>query len=371
MTLLELQSNRTEDWRWSDLSALHDLSSKTPSGQVPESLPWIDSEGPRLVFVDGVFDESRSCPGEVKVSPAKRLASGQPLADYAADGASTGYRLVLDSSRAASGLLQLLYVSSGGAAHHSNQILLGKGAQASLVETHIGPGWSNSASHFELDEGARLMRALRVLKSGGAHTDFASCAVKQAASYDSLALVTGCDSARIENRIRLLAPGAYGEAGGALLARGSQRLEGFTVIRHSAPGGTSRQLWRSVADDRSTCSVSARVEVDRDAQRTDGEQSLKGILLAPGASVNAKPELEIYADDVKCAHGATVGELDRDALFYLQSRGATPERARGLLTRAFVADALERIGEAKVREVFYEEVERWFAPKSPVEGPGE
>ena len=123
----------------------------------------------------------------------------------------------------------------------------------------------------------------------------------------------------------------------------------------------SRQLWRSVADERSTCSVAARVEVARDAQQTDGEQSLKGLLLARSAVINAKPELEIFADDVKCAHGATVGELDRNALFYLESRGVEPDEAKGLLTRAFVADALDRIGEAAVKEAFYRDAEGWFA----------
>jgi Fe-S cluster assembly protein SufD len=123
----------------------------------------------------------------------------------------------------------------------------------------------------------------------------------------------------------------------------------------------SRQVWRSVADDRSACSVAARVEVARDAQKTDGEQSLKGILLDRGATINAKPELEIFADDVKCAHGATVGELDRNALFYLESRGVSPDEATALLTRAFVADALDRIGEEEVRAAFYADAEGWFA----------
>src|SRR6185295_5728076 len=124
------------------------------------------------------------------------------------------------------------------------------------------------------------------------------------------------------------------------------------------------------ADDRATCSVAARVEVARDAQKTDGEQSLKGILLARSATINAKPELEIFADDVKCAHGATVGELDRNALFYLESRGVGPEEAKALLTRAFVADALDRIGEQKVRDAFYTEAERWFENPSPIWGEG-
>src|SRR3546814_15960542 len=115
----------------------------------------------------------------------------------------------------------------------------------------------------------------------------------------------------------------------------------------------SRQLWRSVADDRATCSVAARVEVARDAQKTDGEQSLKGLLLARTATVNAKPELEIFADDVKCAHGATVGELDKAALFYLASRGVPPEEAKALLPRAFIADAIDRTGAAAVRDAVH------------------
>ena len=121
------------------------------------------------------------------------------------------------------------------------------------------------------------------------------------------------------------------------------------------------------------CSVAARVEVARHAQKTDGEQSLKGIMLSRTATINAKPELEIFADDVKCAHGATVGELDKAALFYLESRGVPPEEATALLTHAFVADALDRIGEATVRDAFYADVERWFEqaplPAGEREGP--
>ena len=161
--------------------------------------------------------------------------------------------------------------------------------------------------------------------------------------------------------ISLLAgEGAFAEAGGALLARGRQRHDANLVLRHAAPSGISRQVWRSVADDQAACSVAARVEVARGAQKTDGEQSLKGLLLARTATINAKPELEIFADDVKCAHGATVGELDRGALFYLASRGVPPDEAKALLTRAFVADALDRIGEEAVREAFYADAEGWF-----------
>jgi Fe-S cluster assembly protein SufD len=148
--------------------------------------------------------------------------------------------------------------------------------------------------------------------------------------------------------------------GGALLAKGRQRHDVNVAVHHAAIAGMSRQVWRSVADDMSTCSVAARVEVARGAQKTDGEQSLKGLLLNRGATINAKPELEIFADDVKCAHGATVGELNKDALFYLASRGVPPVNAKALLTQAFVADAIDRIGEEAVRGAFHAEALAWL-----------
>jgi len=115
-----------------------------------------------------------------------------------------------------------------------------------------------------------------------------------------------------------------------------------------------------VAADRSQVSLAAAVEVARHAQKTDGEQSLRGLLLDRTATVNLKPELEIFADDVKCAHGATVGELDQRAMFYMQSRGIPRARAEAILTRAFVADALERIGDETVRAAFEADADAWL-----------
>ena len=365
---LDLPSKRDEHWRWSELSALPVLAETAPTGAVPDDLPWIATErpGPRLLFVDGAFVPGRSDPRDVKVAPARYKPGNNPLADLACAEAQAGYAIALGPDGATDGLVQIVHVSTGGAAHQSSRIVLEAGAQASVVETHVGAGWSNATAIFELAKGARLMRALRVLKTGGAHTDFAFVTVGEGASYDGIALVTGADSARIEHELIQTGPGAYAEAGGALLARGAERLEGVTVLRHAMPDGTSRQVWRSVADDRAACSVAARVEVDRGAQKTDGEQSLKGLLLDRAAQINAKPELEIFADDVKCAHGATVGELDRQALFYLESRGVTPDEAKSLLTRAFVADALDRIGEPDVRAACYADVDAWFATTSLV-----
>jgi Fe-S cluster assembly protein SufD len=144
--------------------------------------------------------------------------------------------------------------------------------------------------------------------------------------------------------------GANFDLGGVILARGEQVLEIVTTVRHLGPGATSRQVVRCVAGDTATATYLGKVAVAREGQKTDAAQSFKALLLDRGATANAKPELEIFADDVKCAHGATVGELDRNALFYLESRGVPPAEARALLTRAFLSDALESIGDDTVRE---------------------
>ena len=177
-------------------------------------------------------------------------------------------------------------------------------------------------------------------------------------------LGAGAMGSRIDGALTLTGKGAFAEMGGALLTRASQRQEAAVTIRHENVEGSSRQIWRAVAADRSVASLAARVEVARHAQQTDGEQSLRGLLLNRGAAVNLKPELEIFADDVKCAHGATVGELDKNALFYLEARGIAEARAKALLTRAFVADSLARIGEDAVREAFAADADAWLDAQS-------
>ena len=135
--------------------------------------------------------------------------------------------------------------------------------------------------------------------------------------------------------------------GGVIVAGGEQVLEIVTTVTHAGPGATSRQVIRCVAGGTATATYLGKVAVAKPAQKTDAAQSFKALLLERGATANAKPELEIFADDVKCAHGATVGELDRDALFYLESRGVLPAQARALLTRAFLSDALDGMDEAE------------------------
>ncbi|MBA3897064.1 MAG: SufD family Fe-S cluster assembly protein [Sphingomonadaceae bacterium] len=135
--------------------------------------------------------------------------------------------------------------------------------------------------------------------------------------------------------------GAHFELGGVQIGGGDANLEIATTVRHVAPNATSRQTVRSILGGKATGSYLGKVAVSRDAQKTDASQSVRAMLLTRTATANAKPELEIFADDVKCAHGAAVGELDKNALFYLASRGLAPAEARTLLLRAFVAEVFE------------------------------
>jgi len=146
-----------------------------------------------------------------------------------------------------------------------------------------------------------------------------------------------------------LAEGAHFELGGAIVGGSEQTLEIVTSVSHTEPHATSNQTVRSVLAGHATGNFLGKVAVARDAQKTDAVQSVKAMLLARTATANAKPELEIFADDVKCAHGATVGELDKAALFYLASRGLPPAQAKALMLQAFVAGAFVALDDADER----------------------
>lgn len=183
-----------------------------------------------------------------------------------------------------------------------------------------------SAQHvLVLDAGEARLRQLHIVLEQGARMDLAC-------------LVSDPAYGRIEIDIDV-ASGAHFEMGGAIVGTADQTLEIVTRVNHHAPDATSHQTVRSVLAEKATGSFLGKITIARDAQRIDAEQSVKSMLLDRGATANAKPELEIYADDVKCAHGATVGELDKQVLFYMASRGLDPQTAKRLMLHAFVAEA--------------------------------
>ena len=353
MATLAFPTTRDEAWRWSDLPGLRaaaDLPATSPA--TPR---FLDLGGPRLVFVDGVFDAAASTPGRVTIAHLD-LATDHPLGRRAV---GTGWSLTLAAEQVETGV-EIVHVSTGGENHLPGRIILAEDAVASVVETFVGTGWANRLTRIELGRSARLQRWSRILQDDGFVSLRDEARVGQGASLVTTILGAGGMGSRIDARIEIVGEEAYAEMGGALLTRGSQRQECAVAIRHAAAHGQSNQTWRAVAADKSAASLAARVEVARDAQKTDGVQSLRGLLLQRTATINLKPELEIFADDVKCAHGATVGELDKRAMFYLASRGIDPARATALLTRAFVADALDRIGDEAVREAFAADADAWL-----------
>lgn len=177
-----------------------------------------------------------------------------------------------------------------------------------------------------------------ILDSGDAQIRQLHIVLEEGARIDVACLAAAPGYGRVEIDIDV-ASGAHFEMGGAIVGTDDQTLEIVTRVNHHAPDATSNQVVRSVLAGKATGSFLGKIDIARDAQRIDAEQSVKSMLLNRGATANAKPELEIYADDVKCAHGATVGELDKQALFYMASRGLDPVTAKRLMLHAFVADA--------------------------------
>ena len=186
-------------------------------------------------------------------------------------------------------------------------------------------------------------------------------ALDRKARYDSFTLTLGARLSRQDILVRFA--GADGECGldGAYCLRRDQEATTVTFVDHAAPGCTTRELFKGVMDDRAHGVFLGRIAVRPDAQKSDAQQVNRNLLLSPRAAADTKPELEILADDVKCSHGATVGDLDEEALFYLRSRGITADDARRLLIEAFATDALDRVEDLAVRAHLAGYLGRWLA----------
>ena len=201
---------------------------------------------------------------------------------------------------------------------------------------------------IELAAGETRRKCL-VLDGSGPELHRVRLTVGEGARAELFAVNAGADYARLEVVVRL-AMGAHFEFGGVTIGGGEATREFVTRVEHAEPEATSHQVVRSVHWGTATGNFLGRIEVARDAQKTDAAQDFKGLILERGASTNAKPELEIYADDVKCAHGAAIGQMDETARFYMAARGIPPEVARKLLVRAFVADAFTALDDEGERE---------------------
>ena len=201
---------------------------------------------------------------------------------------------------------------------------------------------------IELAPGEARRKCL-VLDGAGPELHRVRLIVGEGARAELFAVNAGGDYLRLEVAVRL-AKGAHFQFGGVTIGGGDATREFVTRVEHAEPDATSEQVVRAVHWGTATGNFLGRIEVARDAQKTDAAQDFKGLLLERGATANAKPELEIYADDVKCAHGAAIGQMDETARFYMAARGLPPEVAQKLLVRAFIADAFAALEDEGERE---------------------
>lgn len=353
-----LPSTREEDWRWADLStaaALGDAPPPPGAGAAP-AFAWVPVEARRLLFVGGQPME-----GDARPVPALAGAPAHPLADRAIGAAGT----LIDLPAGIDGaIVELGWLGTGGAARGHTRVRLGPGARLVVIESFADEGrthWANHRFDAEIAPGAELVRLVRVANDAGLVTDRAFATVAAGGRFRQLLLATGAGASRSDAEVWLDGEGAHAAVDGIMLGGGTAAHDGLTRLRHRAPGATSAQKWRLVAAGRARVSVSGGIMVERDAQKTGAEQSLKALLFGRAAAANMKPELRIHADDVRCAHGCTVGALDRPALFYLAARGIPPAAAQALLTEAFVADAAAGLADTPLAPFIADACGRWLA----------
>lgn len=242
-------------------------------------------------------------------------------------------------------------------------ITLEEGAQAFIIERHDGAGayWKNMATEIKLGANARLTHVRIVDDSvDGICTNMAHISMERDSHYNGFTLNIGGKLTRHE--IHALLNGAGGELhlNGVNLLNGKQHGDTTILIEHAAPHCQSNQFYRSLLDDEARGVFQGKVHVHRAGQKTDGYQLSNALLLSPKAEMDTKPELEIYADDVKCSHGATTGQLDEEPLFYLRSRGLSAAEARMLLISAFVEEVVEKIGDEAVEEEISGKIQPWL-----------
>jgi Fe-S cluster assembly protein SufD len=359
---------REEAWKYTSLRPVADASFQQVSRVFDgRHLPHVDA--PRIVFVDGAFRADVShLPGAVEFTQFEAFGGlARPDRDplvalntmLAEDGAVLHVPDGVDA-----GLVVLVSVGNDRAAFHPRHVIrMGQGARMTLLELSLGDGvyLHNPVTEVFVAEDAALTHVRLQNEAAGAfHLATVYAEVAGAGTYDSFVLNLGGRLVRTEAHVRFTGPKGVAHLNGAQLLSASQHADFTTVVQHDAPACSSRQTVKHVLAGRSQGVFQGRIEVARVAQKTDGYQMNQALLLSPDAEIDTKPELEIFADDVKCSHGATVGELDAEQLFYLRSRGIPDAEARSMLVRAFLAEALDAVTDETAHGVLDRAVEGWW-----------
>ena len=377
---------KNEDWHYTSVASIAGqdfalLPGRTGDVGRDDLAPFTFGGGdwPTIAFVNGRFapelSDLKKLPAGVELTDlASALATSPDVADrlgavarpdtnaftalnaaFAQDGA------VLRVSRNAEVAvpIHLLFITDAAAAramtHPRNLIVVERHATATVIETYASATdsvyFTNAVTEVTVGEGATL-RHYKMQREAGRAFHVGSIEVTQAkdSHYVSFSLATGGELSRTNVYTTLDGEGSGATLNGLYMLDGEQHCDQQTQIIHAQPNTFSRELYKGILDGRSHGVFNGKVYVRPIAQKTDGKQTNKTLLLSETAHIDTKPQLEIFADDVKCTHGATVGQIDQSALFYLKSRGIGSGLARRLLTYAFAADVLETIEVDAIRE---------------------
>ena len=380
---------KNEDWHYTSVAPIVEAGFPTlraASGDVTAAqlAPYrFDEAWPTLVFVNGRLDAALSTPLDrlpegVRVAPLAEALAGGALSELAerylgtvanghdhaftalntalmTDGAvvHVGKEMVVDTP------LHLLFVNDAyaarGAMHPRVLLVAERHSRATVVESWVGlgdaPYFTNAVSEAVVDDGATLHHYKVQRESARAfHVGTAEARQGRDSHYVHFSFAIGAALSRTNVYTALRGEGGGATLNGLYMLDGEQHADHQTRIEHVEPNCFSREVYKGLLDGASHAVFNGKVYVHPEAQKTDGKQENNNLLLSDTARIDAKPQLEIFADDVKCTHGATVGRLDETALFYLKSRGVSAETARQLLTYAFAADVLETIELDAVRE---------------------
>jgi Fe-S cluster assembly protein SufD len=390
---LGVPTPRDEAWKYTNLRRF-EARSFTPARTarpVDASVDdWIAHGGARIVLIDGhwaaTLSSSSAHPPGVTVLSLGQWAQHEPEAAAAFLAERTG------QARGAFERLNLAFLTDGvvleladGAetnepiyivhqwsarsqgAMSCPRILVraGRNSRCTLIEQYLGPAdveyFTNAVAHVGLGHGARVEHyRLQQESTRSFHIGAVAVRLEAQSAYSLHDVALGAGLGRVNIETELVGPAAHVAMHGLIAPTGSQHLDAHTRIDHIAPQTTSVEEYRGVADGRGRGVFNGKVIVRPNAQKVDARQSSRNLLISPTAEIDSKPELEIYANDVKCSHGATTGQLDPTALFYLRSRGVSERDARALLIRAFAESILASIGHPPLRSYLEERLEARF-----------
>lgn len=393
-----LPHRRLEQWKYTDLRAK--LGEIAPLAPPPAAAGLAAAAGTlravaidralTLVLVDGSFAPSLSSIAEAAYG--LRLRTLREALEDASDparadllGAGTGEAMEsLNAALATDGLvlevaddtvlaspIHVVHVAtrSRASAVTRSVLALGRGARATLVEQFVAaPGAQAYQSHdavvIKLADAAQLQH-VRLMEEAldSANISHAYFTLGAGATLNSFNLTRGAALSRYQGVVNFTGEGAELATNGVNLLGGQRHGDTTLLIDHQVPGCTSRETFRSVLDQRGHAVFQGRIVVRPGAQQTDGKMMTRALLLSDEAEIDNKPELEIFADDVSCGHGATAGALDDTLLFYLMARGLPPKEAQAMLIEAFVGEAIESIADDGLREAATDAARRWLAAR--------